>query len=66
MQRLAGARSPDKFERESNDFFTRIRNAYLQRAHENPQRFHIIDANRPLSLIEDSIKKSLENIILSL
>jgi dTMP kinase len=62
MQRLADARSPDKFERESNDFFTRIRNAYLQRAHENPQRFHIIDANRSLNLIN----KSLEQIVLSL
>jgi dTMP kinase len=62
MQRLAGARSPDKFERESNDFFTRIRNAYLQRAHENPQRFHIIDANRSLNLIN----KSLEQIVLLL
>ncbi len=62
MQRLADARSPDKFEQESSDFFTRIRNAYLQRAHENPQRFHIIDANRPL----DSIEKSLEDIISSI
>ncbi len=62
MQRLAGTRNPDKFEQESSDFFTRIRNAYLQRAHENPQRFHIIDANRPL----DSIEKSLEDIILSI
>lgn len=62
MQRLAGARRPDKFERESNDFFTRIRNAYLQRARENPQRFHIIDANRSLNLIN----QSLEQIVLSL
>ena len=31
MQRLSAARTPDKFERESADFFTRIRNAYLQR-----------------------------------
>ena len=66
MQRLAGTRNPDKFERENNDFFTRIRNAYLQRAHENPQRFHVIDANRSLSLIESSINKLLEQIILSL
>lgn len=63
MQRLTGARSPDKFERENIDFFTRIRNAYLQRAHENSQRFHIIDANRSLSVIENSIKESLEKII---
>jgi len=62
MQRLASARSPDKFERESNDFFTRIRNVYLQRAHENPQRFHVINANRSLDLIN----KTLENIIVTI
>jgi dTMP kinase len=62
IQRLAGARSPDKFEQENSDFFTRIRNAYLKRAQENPQRFHIIDANRSLDLIE----KSLEDIISSI
>jgi dTMP kinase len=62
MQRLASARSPDKFERENYDFFTRIRNAYLARANEDPQRFHVIDANQSLKVI----KSSLEEIILSI
>ncbi|MGB4811108.1 MAG: dTMP kinase [Methylophilaceae bacterium] len=62
MQRLASAREPDKFERENADFFTKIRQIYLQRAHENLQRFRIIDANRPL--IE--VKKSVEKIISTL
>jgi len=62
IARLAGARAPDKFERENADFFSRIRNAYLQRAQANPQRFQIIDANCPL----DQVKKSLEKIILSI
>lgn len=59
VARLADARSPDKFERESADFFTRIRNAYLQRAAESPHRFQVIDSNRDLS----SVKKSVEDII---
>jgi len=62
LQRLSTARAPDKFERESADFFTRIRNAYLQRARENPARFRVIDANRPL----DEVYKSVENIIATL
>jgi dTMP kinase len=59
VQRLAGARAPDKFERESTDFFTRIRESYLDRARHNPQRFHVVDANRPIP----DIHKSLEEII---
>ena len=59
MQRLANAREPDKFERESADFFNKIRQIYLQRAQQNPHRFRIIDANRPLS----EVKQSVEEII---
>jgi len=62
LQRLSTARAPDKFERESADFFTRIRNAYLQRARENPARFRVIDANRSL----DEVYKSVEDIIVTL
>ena len=59
IARLAGARSPDKFERESADFFTRIRNAYLQRARNNPQRFRVIDGSKSL----DEVAKAVEDII---
>ncbi len=62
MQRLAMTRSPDKFEREDALFFTRIRQAYLQRAQQNPARFRIIDANRPLA----DVKQSVEDIIVTL
>ncbi len=62
IQRLATARSPDKFERESADFFTRIRHAYLQRALENPTRFRVIDANKSLS----EVKVIVEDIISTL
>ena len=62
IARLATARTPDKFERESADFFTRIRNAYLQRAHQYPERFAVINANRS---IED-VWQSVHNVISSI
>jgi dTMP kinase len=39
--------TPDRFEREQNDFFERVRAAYLERARREPGRFHIIDATQP-------------------
>lgn len=57
IQRLSSARLPDKFERESADFFTRIRNAYLQRAQQNPTRFKIIDANQPLAQVAAQVER---------
>ncbi|MFZ3087106.1 MAG: dTMP kinase [Methylotenera sp.] len=62
VARLSTARSPDKFERESADFFTRIRNAYLERAHQNPARFRIIDANRPLEEVAKSVQQIIATI----
>jgi len=62
VARLSSARSPDKFERESADFFTRIRNAYLERAHQNPTRFRIIDASRPLEEVAKSVQQIIATI----
>lgn len=62
IQRLSMARTPDKFERESVDFFSRIRNAYLERARQNPTRFRVIDANRPLQ----EVSKLVEDIVATL
>lgn len=62
LQRLASARTPDKFEAQGADFFAKLRAQYLARAAQFPQRFHVIDANRPL----EEVKKSVEEIILSL
>ncbi|HSH54801.1 MAG TPA: dTMP kinase [Methylotenera sp.] len=62
MQRLASARAPDKFERETADFFARIREAYLLRAKQNPARFRVIDANRPLESVNKSIKEIIATI----
>lgn len=62
VERLASARAPDKFERESQDFFEKIRASYLERASEYPARFQIIDANRPLADVENSVKEIILSI----
>ena len=62
VARLASARTPDKFERESSEFFTKIRNAYLDRANKNPNRFCIINSNQAL----DDVKVEVENVISTL
>ncbi len=60
--RLADARTPDKFEAESAQFFVRTRAEYLRRAAAEPERFVIIDAARA----RDDIRKDLEKLLASL
>ena len=60
--RLSNARSPDKFERESAEFFKRIRDAYLERAQANPQRIVIIDANQSIAQVQQQIRLALHKL----
>jgi dTMP kinase len=46
MIRVAGRGEADRFEVESMRFFERVRQAYLERAAEFPQRFRVIDAGQ--------------------
>ena len=62
VQRLSNARSPDKFERESAEFFPRIRQAYLQRAARFPGRFGIVDSHRPLVDVRASIDEIIASV----
>ncbi|HYD33585.1 MAG TPA: dTMP kinase [Methylophilaceae bacterium] len=61
-KRLAGARAPDKFEREGAGFFNRIRKAYIARANSYPNRFRVINTDRPM----EEVQKSLEEVLLSI
>ena len=51
----------DKFEQESFDFFTRTRDAYLQRAAQSPERMAVIDSTRSL----DEVKAQIRSVILA-
>ena len=61
-ERRSAARAPDRFESESDAFFTRTRTEYLRRAEEAPYRFDIIDSTRSIA----EIQKHLEDLIVSL
>lgn len=62
VARLANARSPDKFEQQSPAFFTRIRNAYLRRAEDAPERFRIVNGNQPIEIVEQSLMQIIASI----
>jgi dTMP kinase len=59
----AGQRSdPDRFESEARDFFDRVRQAYLELARSNPQRYRVVDASQPLEAVQTQISKVLEEL----
>jgi len=60
--RARQAREPDRFEREKQGFYERVRAAYLRRATEHPDRIRVIDAARTIA----EIQIELENIISSI
>jgi dTMP kinase len=55
--RLADGRALDKFERESNDFFERVRAVYLERARAEPHRCRIVDSTAPREVVEREVAK---------
>ncbi|MEK6295817.1 MAG: dTMP kinase, partial [Paraburkholderia tropica] len=61
-ERRGAAREPDRFESETDAFFTRTRAEYLRRAEEAPYRFAIVDSSQSI----DGIRAKLEQIIATL
>jgi len=54
-QRASGARSADRFEQEQDDFYVRVREAYLRRAREAPSRIRVIDAGQSVAHIRQQL-----------
>jgi len=53
-------RALDKFEREEASFFTRVRNAYLERAKALPQRIRLIDSTRSVEAVRAEVTSHLD------
>jgi len=57
----AGRRSePDRIEKEQDDFFQRVRQAYIQLADDNPQRICLVDASLALNAVQQQIQEKLQ------
>ncbi|MHB9101358.1 MAG: dTMP kinase [Sulfuricella sp.] len=61
-QRLSANASLDRFEQEKQDFFQRVRDAYLKRAAQFPERIRVIDSGRALN----EIQVDLEDVVSSI
>ena len=55
----AQGRDLDKFEQERADFHVRVRQAYLERAAEAPQRIRVINADQPLGIIKKQVEETV-------
>jgi dTMP kinase len=62
MTRTKNRASHDRIEQEKIDFFERVRAAYLARAQAAPTRFKVLDASKPLAVVQGEIKNILDTL----
>jgi dTMP kinase len=63
LQRASRRSATDRFEKESVDFFGRVRQVYLDRAAQAPQRFALIDAGGPEATVWAQVERALRERI---
>jgi len=61
-KRLSSNASLDRFEQEKQDFFQRVRDAYLKRAAQFPERIRVIDSGRTLNEIQVDLEIIVSSI----
>ena len=60
--RRSAARTADRFEREADSFFSRVRNAYLDRARAEPARIRVLDARHSIADLQAEIGELLKGL----
>ena len=63
IDRLKKNRTPDKFEKESEAFFNRLRNVYLDLARQHPNRYKIINANQSIETVSHDVIEAIKTIL---
>ena len=53
----------DRFESERFEFFNRVRQVYLNRAQQNPERIKIIKADQPLADVQKALVETLKPLL---
>ena len=61
--RRSAARAADRFEREADPFFNRVRQAYLERAQANPKRIRVLDARHTIAELQAEISRQLRELM---
>lgn len=59
-ERLDASRTLDRFEQEQADFFEKVRNEYLRRAAQFPERIVVIDSTRSIDAVRSDLRAALE------
>ena len=62
QSRVAGVKSPGRFEREDVGFFSRVRNAYLERLQQWPNRMIRVDGSKSIADIQGELEQRLLTI----
>ena len=61
MARINQTREKDRFEQEEAEFFNQVREVYLQRANEQPERYAVIDSSQSLDAVKNQIETALDS-----
>lgn len=63
MERVKQRAELDRFESEQDNFFARVREAYLALAKQYPDRFRVVDAGQPLSEVQKDLQQHLDQLL---
>lgn len=63
LQRAAARGRLDRFEQENRSFFDAVRQTYLERAAQAPERYRVIDAAKPLADVQSYLDALLPELL---
>lgn len=63
LARVAGRGEENRFDQEERAFHEQVRQAYLQRAKDDPTRYAVIDASAPLDIVESTLEIHFNHLI---
>ncbi|MDH3266124.1 MAG: dTMP kinase [Gammaproteobacteria bacterium] len=63
MRRAGNRSEPDRFESEQAEFFTRVRQTYLQLAQDEPQRIALVDAAQDRQAVQDRVEVIINTLL---
>jgi dTMP kinase len=60
---LRSTEAPDRMELEGQDFHAKVSDAYLKIAEEHPERFVVVDADKPPNEVFEGVKAALQRVL---